>query len=58
MHLASLMEALVWPKVIKNIVDAALLGDPDHERKGVEWLARRIVIAFALGRSSTCVGID
>ena len=52
---ASVMEALILPKVIKKSVDAALGGDPDQERKGVEWLARRIVIAFAIRRSSAFV---
>ena len=52
---ASVMEALVWPKVIKEIIDAALGGNADQERKGVEWLARRIVIAFAIRRSSAFV---
>jgi len=52
------MEALIWPKVIKKIVDAALQGDADRERKGVEWLARRIVIAFALKRGSTWIGFS
>jgi len=52
---ASVMEALVWPKVIKKIIDAALHGDADQERKGVEWLARRIVIAFAIRRASAFV---
>jgi len=55
---ASVMEALIWPKVIKKIVDAALQGDADRERKGVEWLARRIVIAFALKRGSTWIGFS
>ena len=55
---ASVMSALIWPKVIRKIVDAALRGDPDQERKGVEWLARRIVIAFAIRRASAFVGID
>ena len=44
---ASVMEALVWPKVIKKIIDAALQGDADQERKGAQWLALRIVMAFA-----------
>jgi len=55
---ASVMSALVWPKIIKKIVDAALRGDAETERKSVEWLARRLVIAFALRRASAFVGID
>ena len=52
---ASVMSALVWPKVIAKIVDAALtlggdLEDVEKERWAVGWLARRIVIAFAIRR--------
>ena len=55
---ATVMSALVWPKVIANAVDAALLCDVKKERAGVEWLARRLVIAFAIRRASAFVGID
>jgi DNA-binding MarR family transcriptional regulator len=53
---ASVMSALVWPKVIKKIIDAALGGDAVEERKAVELLARRLVIAFAMPRISGLVG--
>jgi DNA-binding MarR family transcriptional regulator len=43
---ASVMSALVWPKVIAKVVDAALGGDVVSERKVAEWMARRLVIAF------------
>jgi DNA-binding MarR family transcriptional regulator len=43
---ASVMSALVWPKVIAKIVDVALGGVIEDERKAAEWLARRLVIAF------------
>jgi DNA-binding MarR family transcriptional regulator len=52
---ASVMSALVWPKVIRKIIDAALAGDPAEERKAVELLARRLVIAFAVHRASALV---
>ena len=54
---ASVMSALIWPKVIAKIVDAALGGDVEMERKAAEWLARRLVIAFAIKRASAFVGI-
>jgi DNA-binding MarR family transcriptional regulator len=54
---ASVMSALVWPKVIKKIVDAALGGDAETERSAVELLARRLVIAFAMPRISGLVGL-
>ena len=44
---ASVMSALVWPKVIAKIVDVALGGKVEEERKSVEWLARRLVLEFA-----------
>ena len=52
---ASVMSALVWPKVIAKVVDVALGGKVDEERKAVEWLARRLVIAFARRRASAIV---
>lgn len=55
---ASVMSALVWPKVIANVVDAALGGDVVQERIAAEWLARRLVIAFAIQRASAFVGVD
>ena len=46
---ASVMSALIWPKVIAKIVDAAFhTNDVAKEREAVEWLARRLVIAFAM----------
>ena len=53
---ASVMSALIWPKVIAKIVDAALGGDVDMERKAAEWLVRRLVVAFAFKRASALVG--
>ncbi len=52
---ASVMSALVWPKVIAKVVDAALGGVFEKERKAVEWLARRLVVAFAIHRASAFV---
>jgi DNA-binding MarR family transcriptional regulator len=54
---ASVMSALIWPKVIAKIVDAAFHNtDVDGERNAAEWLARRLVIAFAYRRASAIVG--
>jgi DNA-binding MarR family transcriptional regulator len=53
---ASVMSALVWPKVIAKIVDAALGGVIEEERTAAEWLARRLVIAFDR-RASAFVGL-
>jgi len=53
---ASVMSALIWPKVIAKVVDAALGGDAAMERTAVEWLARRLVLAFAFERASAFVG--
>jgi DNA-binding MarR family transcriptional regulator len=55
---ASVMSALIWPRVIAKVVDAALGGDVEMERKAAEWLARRLVIAFAIRRASAFVGLD
>ena len=55
---ASVMSALIWPRVIAKIVDAALGGNIEMERKAAEWLARRLVIAFAIRRASAFVGLD
>ena len=55
---ASVMSALVWPRVIAKVVDAALGGNVDEERRAVEWLARRLVIAFAIKRASAWIGMD
>ena len=56
---ASVMSALIWPRVIKRIVDDSLkTTNVDEERKAAEWLFRRLVIAFALKRSSTIVGLS
>jgi len=53
---ASVMSALVWPKLIAKIVDAALTfggdgADVEKERWAVGWLVRRIVFAFAIPRT-------
>jgi len=55
---ASVMSALIWPKVIAEIVDVALGGNAEQERKAAEWFARRLVIAFAIRRASAFVGMD
>ena len=45
---ASVMSALIWPKVIAKIVDASFhTDDVAKEREAVEWLVRRLVLAFA-----------
>ena len=54
---ASVLSALVWPRVIAKVVDSALGGNADEERKGAECLARRLVIAFAIRRASAFVGM-
>ena len=54
---ASVMSALVWPRVIANVVNAALGGNVEKERAAAEWLARRLVIAFAMRRASAFVGM-
>ena len=55
---ASVMSALIWPKVIAKIVDASFHSDDVvGERKAAEWLARRLVIAFAMRRASAFVGL-
>jgi len=55
---ASVMSALIWPKVIAKIVDASFrTTDVDGERKAAEWLARRLVIAFAMRRESSYLGM-
>ena len=54
---ASVLSALVWPRVIAKVVDVALGGDVAKERSAVELLARRLVIAFAIRRASACVGM-
>ena len=54
---ASVMSALIWPKVIARIVDAALhTKDVDGERKAVAWLVRRLVVAFAYFRTPAFAG--
>ncbi len=54
---ASVMSALVWPRVIKSLVDDAFhTKDVEQERVAVEWLARRLVVAFAMYRVSAFVG--
>ena len=54
---ASVMSALIWPRVIAKVVDEALGGNVVEERKAVEWLARRLVVAFAILRASALVGL-
>jgi len=51
------MSEMIWPRVIAKIVDGALGGDVKKERDAVEWLARRLVIAFAIHRASAFVGL-
>ena len=54
---ASVMSALIWPKVIARIVDAALhTSNVDEERKAVAWLVRRLVAAFAYFRAPAFEG--
>ena len=53
---ASVMSALIWPKVIAKIVDAALGGVAEKERWAVAWLERRLLIAFAIKRAAAFVG--
>jgi DNA-binding MarR family transcriptional regulator len=54
---ASVMSALIWPRVIKSVVDAALGVDPDKEREAAQVLARKLVIAFARRRTSSLVAM-
>ena len=55
---ASVMSALIWPREIAKIVDAALhTNDVAQERKAVDWLARRLVVAFAMRGLSGIVGL-
>jgi DNA-binding MarR family transcriptional regulator len=55
---ATVMSALIWPRVIEKIVDVALrTSDVQKERDAVEWLARRLVIAFATRYASVRVGL-
>ncbi|HEY2366453.1 MAG TPA: hypothetical protein VGH87_08710, partial [Polyangiaceae bacterium] len=55
---ATVMSALIWPRVIAKIVDVAFLtSDVKKERDAVEWLARRFVIAFARRYASPLVGL-
>ena len=51
---ATVMSALIWPKVIANIVDKAL-RDMEKPRRAVEMVAERLVLAFAIHRASLCV---
>ena len=53
---ASVMSALIWPRVIATVVDAALGGDVAKERSAVEWLVRRLLIAFAIRRAYAGLG--
>ena len=53
---ASVMSALIWPRVIANVVDAALGGNIEKEREAVDLLRWRLVIAFAIHRASAFVG--
>ena len=54
---ASVMSALVWPKVIAKVVDAALGGDTVKEREAAGSLAWRLVIAFVMEHASAYVGL-
>ncbi len=54
---ATVMSTLIWPRVIAKIIDDAFhTNDVKKERDAVEWLARRLVIAFAIRRASAFVG--
>lgn len=54
---ASVMSELVWPRVIRQLVDASLqTHDVEHERKWADWFCARLVIAFAIRRASAFVG--
>ena len=54
---ATVMSALIWPRVIKSVVDDALqTKNVDEERKAAAWLARRLVYAFAHRLVSGFVG--
>ncbi len=57
---ASVMSALVWPRAIKRAIDEALCAkehvDPARERDAAEWLFRRLVYAFAMGRGVLFLG--
>jgi DNA-binding MarR family transcriptional regulator len=50
---ASVMSALIWPRVIMRVVDEALrVEEPKRDRDAAEWLFRRLVNAFAMGRGA------
>jgi DNA-binding MarR family transcriptional regulator len=54
---ASVMSALIWPRVIMRIIDEALrVDDPRREREVAEYLFRRLVYAFAMGRGALYLG--
>jgi DNA-binding MarR family transcriptional regulator len=54
---ASVMSALIWPRVIMRAIDEALrVDDPARERVAAEWLFRRLVYAFAMGRGALYLG--
>jgi len=59
---AAVLSALVWPRVIAEAVDDALRADPlvkdvALERERSEWLFRRLVYAFALGRGALVLSL-
>jgi DNA-binding MarR family transcriptional regulator len=55
---ASVMSALIWPRVIARAIDDALhTQDVDAERRAAEWLCRRLVYAFAMRWADGYVGL-
>ena len=53
---ATVMTTLIWPRVVARAVDAAFeSANVADERSAVEFLARRIVIAFAIWRGVAIV---
>jgi DNA-binding MarR family transcriptional regulator len=59
---ASVMSALVWPRVVAEAINTALRADPkvtdvEAERASAEWLFRRLVYAFALGRGALVLAL-
>jgi DNA-binding MarR family transcriptional regulator len=55
---ASVMSALIWPRVIMRVIDEALRApEPKREREAAEWLFRRLVYAFAMGRGALYLGL-
>ena len=56
---ATVMSTLIWPRVVAQAVDASFeSADVAGERSAVEFLARRLVIAFAIHRASALVELN